>query len=247
MAEPRFDGEEEGAATASTQASAVFNRLRGDILCCLWSPGQKLTMKQLHAAYGAGGSPIREALNRLVAEGLVVQIDQRGFRVAPVTRSELADLTLARSWLSDRALSESIRKGDAEWEERVLLAHHRWERAVREVQSPAYVHNGRLHALHKAFHGALVSACGSDWFLRYWDNAFEAARRYQVLSLKVEEETARDAIAEHRALRDAVLARDEERALHLHRDHIDHTARALDASAREDDIFSVPPRLSPTG
>ncbi|WP_338425808.1 GntR family transcriptional regulator [Sphingopyxis kveilinensis] len=235
---------ERAASLATTQASTVFHRLRSDILCCVWSPGQRLRLDQLRTAYGAGGSPIREALNRLVAEGLVVQIDQRGFRVAPVTRSELSDLTRARAWLGERALSESLRNGDAAWEERVLLTYHRWERGVREAQSPAYMHNGELHALHKAFHAAMLSACGSDWFLRYWDNSFEAARRYQVLSLKFDDHGERDPIGEHRALRDAVLARDEERALQLHHDHVVLTATMLEASQGDDELFAVPPRLS---
>ena len=47
--------------------------------------------------YEIGATPLREALNRLSAEELVRREEQRGFRVAPVSLSDLAELTLAMS------------------------------------------------------------------------------------------------------------------------------------------------------
>jgi len=78
---------------AGTLASTVFEQLRRDIVSVQLAPGEKLRIEALRERYGVGGSPVREALNRLSAEGLVWQQDQKGFRVAPVSERELEELT----------------------------------------------------------------------------------------------------------------------------------------------------------
>jgi len=67
---------------AGTLASSVYDRLRGDILSGSLPPGEKLRTEALRSRYEVGNSPIREALNRLSADGLVTREDQKGFRVA---------------------------------------------------------------------------------------------------------------------------------------------------------------------
>lgn len=229
------------AGGPATQASALFERLRADILTCALAPGEKLHIARLTAAYGVGASPLREALNRLVSEGFVTQTDQKGFRVAPISIEAMTDLTRARIWIGERALLESMRNGDAAWEERVLLSFHRWERAARSAGAPGQ-DAAHLHALHRTFHGALLSACGSDYMLKVWDAAFDLAQRYQFLSAKeFPAEPARDPVREHKELRDAVLARDVERASALHTEHLELTA----ALVAKQGVPRVLPRKTP--
>ena len=65
-----------------TLATAVHRRLREDILSGRLPPGLKLKLRDLAESYGAGGSPMREALSKLAAEGLAERLEHRGFRVA---------------------------------------------------------------------------------------------------------------------------------------------------------------------
>src|SRR5271155_5629741 len=88
-------------AVAGTLASSAYGRLRQEIITGDQVPGSRLHIKQLCDRLGIGLSPMREALNRLSAEGLVRQFDQRGFRVAPLNVEDLRDLTRMRCWLNE--------------------------------------------------------------------------------------------------------------------------------------------------
>src|SRR4029079_12386032 len=79
-----------------TLTSDVFDRLRTDIVHCHLRPNSRLLFRDLRATYDSGMSPLREALMRLAADGLVVLEDHKGFRVAPVSRAELVDITSTR-------------------------------------------------------------------------------------------------------------------------------------------------------
>jgi GntR family carbon starvation induced transcriptional regulator len=217
------DNDRGGAATLAT---AVYERLREDVLSGALAPGQKLRMEGLRDGYGVGASPVREALNRLAAEGLVSQVDQKGFRVAPVSIEELRELTTARLWVTRLALREAMARGDAAWEERIVLAFHRFMRAVRPSASGAPVIDAETERLHRDYHSALLAACGSRWITNFADMLFDCARRYQRLSVS-SAARPRDVDGEHRAIMEAVLARDVELAVKLHDEHIMRTVEII--------------------
>jgi GntR family carbon starvation induced transcriptional regulator len=87
---PSGSGVEAGPRTL---ASAVYARLRQGILSCDYRPGEKLQISQLSKAFGVSSVAVREALSRLVAHGLVVVEDQRGFRVGPLSVADISDVT----------------------------------------------------------------------------------------------------------------------------------------------------------
>jgi DNA-binding GntR family transcriptional regulator len=65
--------------SSSTQASTIYDRLRKDLLSGKLEPGRKLQMRFLTEMYQTGQTPLREALNRLTADGLVECRDSAGF------------------------------------------------------------------------------------------------------------------------------------------------------------------------
>ena len=73
-----------------TLAADVFSRLHADIVTCRLKPGEPLRFEPLKEAYSASFTTLREALTALAAEGLVVSQERRGFRVAPVSRTDLS-------------------------------------------------------------------------------------------------------------------------------------------------------------
>lgn len=75
---------------------SVFTRLREDILAGHLMPGARLRTEMLRSRYGVGGSPLREALMRLEAEGFVQLEFNKGFRVTGVSREHLLDLARTR-------------------------------------------------------------------------------------------------------------------------------------------------------
>ena len=84
---------EGGPSAAITRTSAVYEQLRREIIQGTLLPGEKLRIEVLRTRYKVGGTPLREALNRLSTEGLVTQFEQRGFRVTPVSADDLLELT----------------------------------------------------------------------------------------------------------------------------------------------------------
>ena len=87
---------------------STYERLRADVLSGTWAPGLKLGIESLREHYGTGATPIREALNRLAAEGWVQHMDQRGFVVTPVSEEALRELAKTRVWVETLALTQPI-------------------------------------------------------------------------------------------------------------------------------------------
>ena len=103
--------EEGGPAPAITRTSAIYERLRREIIQGTLLPGEKLRIEALRTRYNVGGTPLREAMNRLSTEGLVAQSEQRGFRVTPVSadeRDEVDALDLELPHSNPRSCSTSL-------------------------------------------------------------------------------------------------------------------------------------------
>jgi DNA-binding GntR family transcriptional regulator len=208
-----------------TMASSVYDRLRRDILEGTLKPGERLPIDVVRARYGTGASPVREALNRLAAEGVVALEDQKGFRVPPISRTDLLELTRTRCWVNEIAVREAIARGDAIWEERLVVAYHRLSRAPRHSPEGANRVNPGWERLHREFHTAVIAACGSQWFVEAFQTLFDRATRYRHLSINPAPE--RDDMAEHRAIMEAALARDAAEAIRLLNAHISFTAEIV--------------------
>lgn len=220
MAPPDGTGEK-----SSTFASAVYSRVRGEIILATLHPGQKLKVAELASTYGTGLAPIREALNRLSAEGLVVQTDQRGFSVAPISEKELDDLLKARCWLNGLAVRESIAHGESEWEEGVLLAGHRLLKTPRHISSADRQRNPDWEKAHRVFHHALLSACGSNWLIGFCDQLFTESERYRHIARSANvSRSAASADDEHRGIMEVTLARRADDAASLLSAHYTRTA-----------------------
>lgn len=209
-------------ARRPTLATSAYEALREGILRAEMRPGDKLKIRALCERFGAGLSPVREALNRLSSEGFVTRSDQRGFAVAGVTVEELEQLTRARSWINEVGLRQSIARGDAAWEEGVVIAFHRMSRIPRLTADPL-VRSAAWAKAHMAFHHALVCASGSAWITRFCDELFETAERYR-FAARHAERAREDVASEHEAIMQATIARDADRAVGLLAGHFEQTA-----------------------
>lgn len=196
----------------------VYRRLRADLLAARLRPGAKLKVQTIAAAYGAGASPVREALSSLAAEGLVERLDQRGFRAAPATVAAFDELVLARGWLEEVLLRESLAAGDADWEEALVVAQHRLARIKRDAAG--------WEVLHAAFHQALLAGCPSPTLRAMAETLRERAERYRSLANRIAY-PGRDVAAEHAAIATAALARDTTAATALLQAHYRRTAAFL--------------------
>ena len=212
------------AAEAGSLTEFAYRRLREDIIAGYFSPGAKLQIDELKARYGLSASPVREALSRLISQGFVATESQRGFRVAPMSAADLADITLARQVIESAALALAMRKGDDAWEGEVLSAFHKLDRHVRRLGGGPVQDLAAFSELHKAFHAALIAACGSPRLLEEQSRLYDQAERYRHGMMHSYLTDAQiDLMAEHRALMETVLARDSDAALSLLHDHMGRT------------------------
>src|SRR5262249_35870289 len=115
-------------APPGSQIEGAYRRLRDDIISGALAPSQKLRIDHLRKSSGFGASALREALSRLVSDGLVECEAQRGYWVSPVSREELDDITASRKVIEVEALRQAIQHGSLEWEGRVVAACHGLER-----------------------------------------------------------------------------------------------------------------------
>lgn len=208
---------------APTHASSVHERLRTDILAGRVPPG-RLTIRALSERYGVGQTPLREALNRLAADGLLLAEDQRGFAVPGISAAELAELTHTRCWLEERALRESIAAATEEWEEALLLAGHRLSRTPRGLEDG--VLNPAWEERHREFHERLIGNCGSRWLVGFCRQLTDRHQRYRHLAAG-RSLAQRDVDTEHRAILNAALRRDADAAVELLLAHYRRTASVI--------------------
>lgn len=217
----------------STRASTVYDRLQADILTGRLQPGLKLRLKDLIEMYETGNSPLREALNRLSANGMVVREENRGFRVPSASSKELEELTRTRCWLEEIAIRESIANGDSDWEERIVLAFHWLARAARTNKEETKTTSPEWEEHHHAFHLALISACDSDILMKFCAELAQRTFRYRNLA-EVVEYRDRHELDEHQALQDACLDRNADKAADLLNKHYMVTSKILLDSGRFD-------------
>jgi DNA-binding GntR family transcriptional regulator len=193
---------------ASTEGSATqraYQTLRQMIVTGELRPGEKLKIHGLKDRLNTGASPLREALSLLTSDNLVERHDQRGFTTAEISTQNFQEILLLRSTLEDLALRESIANATQEWEEEVVLSHHRMLRAESGDQVV-------FEQLHKAFHMALLANAASPIMLKYCSQLYDLNIRYRYLAGSGLSYQRRDVREEHKNIVDAVVARDAETA-----------------------------------
>lgn len=207
----------------------AYQTLRADLVACRLRPGAALRITELAGRLSVSPGSVREALSRLASEGLVVSEPQRGFSASPISNADLEDITTVRSDIDAQCLRLAIEHGDINWEARVVSALHRLSRIHSALNGgPPWLSAGYAEA-HKGFHEALVSGCPNDWYLKLRDQLFLLGDRYYNLFLTLRKVDSDD-FHEHRAIADATLGRDTEKAVELLTNHIWVATRLLQES-----------------
>lgn len=177
----------------------AYLALREMILTGALPAGEKLKIEHLRNLLKTGASPIREALSLLTSDMLVERIDQRGFRTAPASLANFDEILILRCSLEDMALRQSIARATPEWEERIVVTHHRMNRVA---ETPEF------EEAHKAFHMSLLSNAASPILEHYCSQLYDLNIRYRYLVAAGESYQRRDISTEHQAIFDAAVHRD---------------------------------------
>jgi DNA-binding GntR family transcriptional regulator len=194
------------APAAVLISQTVLNRLLADILDGRYAPGARLRFAELQAAYEVGIGTLREALSHLASVGMVEVDANRGYRVAPVSEADLLDVSSLLIEFEQRAILSSIEKGDKAWEEAVVVTFHRLSAIESRPRAERAQRFKEWVALHRDFHHALVSACGSRWLLHMRGLLYDHMERYRLLSQRHRPQGP-GRLAEHEAIKQAALDR----------------------------------------
>ncbi len=189
-----------------TLVDLVEARLREDIINSVLPAGIRLGVDALRQRYQTGATPIREALSRLLAEGLVVLSNNRGFRTPPLSYDDLLDISQTRALIEGAAVREAAELGDERWEAGIVAAfHHLQRRESQDLADPSQRQS--YFDLHHQFHASLLKACRSPRLM-----AMQARLEYQhsryFRQLPFERIANEDLIGEHRTIVELALAHD---------------------------------------
>jgi DNA-binding GntR family transcriptional regulator len=211
--------------TAGDEAEIAL--LRG-IMDGTIGPGAPLRLQDLVGQLGMSMMPIREALRRLEALGLVEIIAHRGAWVRPLTRSDLFDTYFTRLHLEGQALLAAAARIDpAELQRaRALLDDKRAADARGDLAA--------ARELHERFHFGLYAASGSAWLMRCIEPAWRNAERYRVESMR-DPEHFRRRDAEHTLILDALADRDGVQAVALLVSHLCSSVELVATELEADD------------
>lgn len=193
-------------------ADQVYDVLRGRILDRSLVPGDRLSVPLLASELKLSRSPVREAVQRLVVEGLAEEQLHRGARVAGVDAADLADVFAVRQTLEGLAASLAAAR-DTEGlvaALRASIADHTAAIAADDEQA--------ILAADQAFHQALLTAAHNP----HLDRALgPLLGRAQVAMLSGDlSRWPRKALAEHKAILAAIRAGDPGAAERAARDHV---------------------------
>lgn len=202
---------------SETVGEKAYRRIRNDIIFGRLLPGQKLKLDRMKERYGTSVSTLRELLNRLTSEGLIVAEGLRGFEVPPVSGPDLRDIASLRLLLECHALHESFAAGDMEWEGRVVSAHHKLHSMEKRIQEGSTDDVELWKNYDWQFHQALISACGSRALMETHGGVFDKYLRYQMVALSNRGEIS---VREHRMMLECALKRDAAAACTVLTEHI---------------------------
>lgn len=223
-----------------TKTSTVLERLRHDLVCGYFAPGEKLPMELLKERYQVGYSPLREALSRLVTHGLVQVEALCGFYVPQLSLEELYDLYNVRIQIDTLALELSIEFGDEEWESDVIACWQRYENYLlleaEQSSDPILWDN-----LQKELCYTLIKACRSPWLLKIHDMLYDHTARYRFLCIGRhyhDKQLRAEFYAELEQLVAAVLARNKEQAIQISQEGWDKSLQSMTKSLQATRVTS---------
>jgi DNA-binding GntR family transcriptional regulator len=197
----------------------VAERVRQQIFARELEPGAWIDEQKLAAEYGISRTPLREALKVLAVEGLVTMKVRRGAYVTEMSRDDVAQVYHLLGLLESDAAAAAAERATPAQRERLVALHERLEKQVRQRDA--------FFAVNELFHLALLEIAGNRWAAQIVTDLRKVMKLNRHHSLFRRGRLA-DSLAEHRALMQAIAARDGAAAARLMREHF---AAGLEAAA----------------
>ena len=195
----------------STLGTIVTDQLRDHVIHGRFPPGTVLGEVDLAARFGVSRGPIREALQRLVQEGLLQREPKRGISVPKLVPTDLQDVYLAREAIETAAVGLAIARGGASLVTALRSLVARMEAAAEKADWAA------VADVDMAFHRRIIEASGSPRLGRLYASVLGEALAF--LNMNERHRGRPDVTADHRELAELIAAGDIEAAIAAIRRH----------------------------
>jgi DNA-binding GntR family transcriptional regulator len=203
-------------STGALLAEQVHARLRADILLARLRPGESLSENQLAQRLGVSRTPVREAMQRLVREGLVNVWPQRGSLVSLMSLQRIREALFVREAVEGQVVRQLLSQGGEPQSWDTLAAC-----LTRQQQA---LENENLEATLRAdedFHRELLVLCNLQGIWPVVAQARDLHQRVRAIAVP-ELQSGYKAITDHQAILDALKAGDIERAVRCSSEHVRH-------------------------
>ncbi|MEP7239372.1 MAG: GntR family transcriptional regulator [Devosia sp.] len=182
----------------------VYERLRESIIDLELPPGSALDEVRVSQQFAMSRTPVREALVRLVADGLVTTQPNRGTVVAPIDFERLPLYFEALTLMYRVTTRAAAVRRNADHLEAMRAAQARYEDAVARNNAADMISNNR------DFHLAIAEAGGNDYFTRWFSRLLDEGRRLLRLYYyaSFDDHLPHKYVEEHEAMIRAIEARD---------------------------------------
>jgi DNA-binding GntR family transcriptional regulator len=207
------------SASSARLADEVYDTLLSQLMTLRLHPGARVTIDALARELGISQTPIRDALTRLEADGLVVRTHLAGYRVAPqLTRAQFDDLVEIRLLLEPaaaRRAAENMEPGQ------VNELHELAELMAGPSEGDEHRAYGVFGRRDAAFHDLIATGAGNR-LIR--DALARLHTHVHLFRLLYDAQVTDEAITEHAEILDAIRARDPDAAAYAMRRHIVRSA-----------------------
>lgn len=199
--------------THAPVSERIYLALRQEIMRCEIVPGTTLDAASIASKYEVSKTPVRDAMQRLAADGLVTILPRSGYRVAPITFQAVHDILDMRAAIGPHAARQAARYATPA--EIALL-----RQIVREYAEPMDI--GTMQQVARRFHLAIARCSRNKRVVTLSETLFDELERLLRFAIDFTVKAGEHS-DEHTALVDAIEAGDGERAAAIEFDHIKHS------------------------
>jgi DNA-binding GntR family transcriptional regulator len=202
----------------------LYNELKSMAIGFELKPDERINESELAETLGASRTPLREALNRLVAEGLLTYQSRKGFFCRPLQPKAIFDLYEARLAIEKETIRLACERADPADVQRL-------REALETVRPGKRQHEARdLVDFDERFHLGIARLSDNDELVRILDNIHARIRFVRWIDMEYRRQIT---FGEHLAIVDAIAERDADKALRLITGHVERRAEQISKVVRE--------------
>jgi DNA-binding GntR family transcriptional regulator len=192
----------------TSQAEHAYQQLRTEILECQLMPGTRLTESLTLERLALGKTPVREALQRLINDNLMVVIPRHGYEVAPISLRDVEEVFGLRAIIEPQAVVMAIGR----LEPKTFKHLHKLAKTGYDLQNPKSIQ--AFQQANTEFHSIIAKASGNRRLAAIVEQCLAESRRLIQFGMLIQPRSE-EATHEHEDLLEALEQKDQQAVLSI--------------------------------